>query len=96
MELTKDLVKVASKALTKNMTRMGPIVLPWTEKFFVALNLMAAKVFRMRVRPYVPDFKTAFHHFCLHAGGRAVIEGLGKQLELPEEKTDPSFQTLKW
>ncbi|CAD7695582.1 unnamed protein product [Ostreobium quekettii] len=96
VELNKDLFKVASKAVTRNMTRMGPMVLPWSEMLFVALNLLAAKVFRMRVKPYVPDFKKAFDHFCLHAGGRAVIEGLGKQLGLPDEKTEASFQTLKW
>ena len=96
VELNKDLVKVASKALTKNLTRLGPLVLPWSEKMFVVLNLLVAKVLRIRVKPYVPDFKTAFTHFCLHAGGRAVIEGLGKQLDIPDEKTEPSLQTLHW
>lgn len=96
VELNKDLLASASKALTKNMTKMGPLVLPWTEKLFVALNLIATRVFKMKVKPYVPDFKTAFQHFCLHAGGRAIIEGLAKQLNLPPEKTEPSFQTLHW
>ncbi len=25
-------------------------------------------------KPYVPDFSTAFQHFCIHPGGKAVIE----------------------
>lgn len=96
VELNKDLVSVASKALQHNMTRMGPLVLPWSEFIFLGINLFAAKVMRWKVKAYVPDFKTAFDHFCLHAGGRAVIEGLSRQLGLPKDKTTPSFSTLEW
>ena len=30
------------------------------------------------------------------AGGRGVIEGLGKQLSLPDSKLEPSFASLYW
>ena len=30
----------------------------------------------------------------MHAGGRAVIDGLGKQLRLPDEKLAPSTNAL--
>ena len=26
------------------------------------------------LKPYVPDFSTAFQHFCIHPGGKAVIQ----------------------
>lgn len=42
------------------------------------------------------DFKMAFDHFCLHAGGRGVVEGLSKQLSLPPSKMAPSANTLHW
>ena len=42
------------------------------------------------------DFKQAFDHFCLHAGGRGVVEGLSKQLGLPTDKVAPSANTLHW
>lgn len=96
MNLNKDIVSVASKALQKNLTKMGPIVLPWSEFAFLGINIFAAKILRMKVKAYIPDFKTSFNHFCLHAGGRSVIEGLSKQLELPADKSKPSFATLEW
>ncbi|CAK7327151.1 unnamed protein product [Dovyalis caffra] len=33
---------------------------------------------------YIPDFKLAFEHFCIHAGGRGVLDELEKNLELTE------------
>ena len=27
----------------------------------------------MQIKPYTPDFSTAFQHFCIHPGGKAVI-----------------------
>ena len=34
---------------------------------------------------YVPSFKSAIHFFCIHAGGRAVLDGIEKNLRLTEE-----------
>lgn len=96
VELSRDLVKVAAKAMTANMTRLGPKVLPWSEKLTFALNWVARVALRARIAPYVPDFRQAFDHFCLHAGGRGVVEGLSKQLGLPHEKMAPSANTLYW
>lgn len=44
---------------------------------------------------YVPDFKTAIDHFCIHAGGRAVIDGIEKNLNLLPQHTEPSKATLR-
>ena len=36
-----------------------------------------AQVLGMRsLKPYSPDFTTAFEHFCIHPGGKAVIEAV--------------------
>lgn len=96
VELNRDLVSVAAKAMEVNLTKMGPLVLPWGEKLAFAANWVARKALKMRVAPYVPDFKKAFDHFCLHAGGRGVVEGLSKQLALDARRMSPSANALYW
>ncbi len=45
-----------------------------------ALRPARAQVLGLRsLKPYTPDFKTAFEHFCIHPGGKTVIEGVGSQ-----------------
>ena len=43
----------------------------------------------MKIKPYVPDFTTAFEHFCIHPGGKAVINEVSKQLKLRPEQSLP-------
>ncbi|CAI0465662.1 unnamed protein product [Linum tenue] len=47
-----------------------------------------------KIKPYIPDFKLAFEHFCIHAGGRAVLDELEKNLELTDWHMEPSRMTL--
>jgi len=96
VELNRDLVKVAAKAMEVNLTRLGPLVLPWGEKLSFAANWVARKALKMSVAAYVPDFTKAFDHFCLHVGGRGVVEGLSKQLGLTQRQMQPSANTLYW
>jgi predicted naringenin-chalcone synthase len=46
------------------------------------------------VKPYVPDFKRGIDHFCIHAGGRAVIDGIEKNMKLEVFHTEASRMTL--
>ncbi|KAG9441513.1 hypothetical protein H6P81_017367 [Aristolochia fimbriata] len=88
--LSKDLPFIAGEALKANIAALGPLVLPISEKLrFVILNH-----YLRRRRPYVPDFKRAFEHFCIHAGGRAVIDDLQKSLRLSPEDAEASRMTL--
>uniref|UniRef100_A0ACD5XPR0 Uncharacterized protein n=1 Tax=Avena sativa TaxID=4498 RepID=A0ACD5XPR0_AVESA len=96
MNLSKDLVKTAGHSLKANIAAMGPLVLPFTEKLRFAFSMVTRKVISSRrVRaPYIPDFRRAFEHFCIHAGGRAVIDELQKSFRLSDEQVEPSRMTL--
>jgi len=112
VRLTKEIVKVAGKCMEKNLTMLGPYVLPLTEQFKVVLSIVqrflikflkkmflswgkdtwAAKLPHKKV--FVPDFKRGIDHFCIHAGGRAVIDGIEKNMKLELFHTEPSRMAL--
>lgn len=112
VKLSKEIVKVAGKCMEKNMTTIGPYVLPLSEQIPVVTTLalrfiiktvgkllkmagmekMAAKL--PNKKHYVPDFKRGIDHFCIHAGGRAVIDGIEKNMKLELFHTEPSRMAL--
>ncbi|XWS13750.1 hypothetical protein CRYUN_Cryun36dG0064800 [Craigia yunnanensis] len=94
VSLSKELMAVAGEALKTNITTLGPLVLPMSEQLLFFVTLVARKVFKMKIKPYIPDFKLAFEHFCIHAGGRAVIDELEKNLDLTDWHMEPSRMTL--
>ncbi|KAF8673139.1 hypothetical protein HU200_048687 [Digitaria exilis] len=96
--LSKDLMAVAGEALRTNITTLGPLVLPMSEQILFLASLVGRKVFGLRsLRPYIPDFKMAFEHFCIHAGGRAVLDTIEENLALSPWHMEPSRMTLyRW
>ncbi|CAN6237506.1 unnamed protein product [Urochloa humidicola] len=95
VSLSRDLMAVAGGALKDNITTLGPLVLPASEQLLFMATLAARKLLGMRkVRPYIPDFKLAFEHFCIHAGGRAVLDELESNLALTDWHMEPSRMTL--
>ncbi|KAE8690792.1 3-ketoacyl-CoA synthase 6 [Hibiscus syriacus] len=94
ISLSKDLMAIAGEALKSNITTIGPLVLPASEQLLFLLTLIGRKIFNPKLKPYIPDFKQAFEHFCIHAGGRAVIDELQKNLQLSAEHVEASRMTL--
>lgn len=97
VRLSKDIVKVAGKTMEKNLTMLGPQILPISEQAKVVWSIIVrysmkslikflqkngAEDFGAKIpvpKPYVPDFKRCIDHFCIHAGGRAVIDGKSRR-----------------
>ncbi|CAL5438607.1 unnamed protein product [Camellia sinensis] len=94
VSLSKELMAVAGDALKTNITTMGPLVLPMSEQLLFFATLIGKKLFKMKIKPYIPDFRLAFEHFCIHAGGRAVLDELEKNLQLSDWHMEPSRMTL--
>uniref|UniRef100_A0A8R7P5L3 3-ketoacyl-CoA synthase n=2 Tax=Triticum urartu TaxID=4572 RepID=A0A8R7P5L3_TRIUA len=92
--LSKDLVPVAGEALKANIMAIGSLVLPRSEKLLFAISFVARKVMRSKMKLYVPDFRTAFQHFCIHSGGRAVIDAVQNSLRLSDRDVEASRMTL--
>ncbi|EMS62057.1 3-ketoacyl-CoA synthase 1 [Triticum urartu] len=91
VSLARELMTVAGDALKTNITTLGPLVLPLSEQLKFLKSLMMRRVFRAKgVRPYIPNFRRAFEHFCVHAGGRAVLEEVQRSLSLEDKDMEPS------
>ncbi|KAL9248127.1 hypothetical protein vseg_021485 [Gypsophila vaccaria] len=99
VSLSRSVVEVASEALKTNMTTLGPLVLPYSEQIHYTINFLWNKFqswtrTKKKAAMYVPNFKKAFDHFCIHAGGKAVIDGIKEMLRLTDANVEASKMTL--
>ncbi|KAI3469368.1 hypothetical protein Pfo_026031 [Paulownia fortunei] len=95
VSISKNIASVAGQALKANMALLGPKVLPLTQQFRYGLFLVLQKMKISRKGSiYVPNFRKAFEHFCIHAGGRAVISAIEKSLMMKQEDVEASRMTL--
>ncbi|KAJ4794058.1 3-ketoacyl-CoA synthase [Rhynchospora pubera] len=94
--ISKDLVRVAAVGLKRHVSLLASQVLPLSEiaryAFKVVLSYMMGN--RKAIALHVPDFMKAFDHVCIHAGGKAVIEAMGKSLRLGNDVMEPARMTL--
>lgn len=103
--LSKDLPKSAARCLVDNLKELAPKILPIREVVrFVVLVMVRRFNFgpnkhvgtgtREQCNRPVINFKTGVEHFCLHTGGKAVIDGLGENLKLGDYDIEPARMTL--
>ncbi|KAK3006849.1 hypothetical protein RJ639_016582 [Escallonia herrerae] len=96
VSLSKVLLHVAGNALKTNISELGPSVLLYSEQFLYGWYMFCSKYLGLAnsKETYVPNFKKAFEHFCIHAGGRAVIDAVEDNLRLSKEDGEASRMTL--
>ncbi|XAR52645.1 Very-long-chain 3-oxoacyl-CoA synthase [Bertholletia excelsa] len=96
VSLSRSILQVSGEALKTNMASLGSSVLPHSEQIKYRLSTAWRKVWPAERKrgPYIPDFKKAFKHFCIHAGGRAVIDTIKEKLKLAERDVEASRMTL--
>lgn len=101
LKISKDLMEIGGEALKTNITTLGPLVLPFSEQLLFFATLVWSHLFggskggaTSEGKPYIPDYKLAFEHFCVHASSKRVLEELKKNLELSDRNMEPSLMTL--
>ncbi|GAB2242294.1 hypothetical protein Droror1_Dr00019069 [Drosera rotundifolia] len=102
--LGKDLPKAATRSFVDNLTVLAPKILPVKEvlgfivfRLIRQLNLGGSKKRGGAAgggSDAAINFKTGVDHFCIHTGGKAVIDGIGTNLGLSEYDLEPARMTL--
>ncbi|KAJ3704699.1 hypothetical protein LUZ61_008404 [Rhynchospora tenuis] len=94
--LTKDLIRVAGTSLRRHISTLAPHVLPLSEMvryaYRVGKSYLAGD--KKSASLQVPDFTKAFEHICFHAGGKAVIDSVGKLMKFEHGVLEPARMTL--
>ena len=98
--LKKSVPKTASEGLKVNLQMMVPKILPVWELvcYFIVSLFQATKKKALASNDLVIrrglNFKSGIEHFCVHPGGRAVIDEIGKGLGLNDYDLEPSRMTI--
>ncbi|OIV91538.1 hypothetical protein TanjilG_08950 [Lupinus angustifolius] len=98
VSLSRSLIHVAASTLKTNIIKLGPLVLPYSEQLRYGWSVIGNKILargnRNRNEIHVPNFKKAFEHFCIHAGGKSVIDAIEENLKLQKEDGEASRMAL--
>ncbi|KAK9154214.1 hypothetical protein Sjap_001694 [Stephania japonica] len=98
IQLNKTLPKAATLAFIDYLKILAPKILSFRELLRCSLATFIHSKVRGRRSTSKPkpnvNFKTGVDHFCLYAGGTAVINGVGKSLGLSDYDVEPALMTL--
>ncbi|XP_060197717.1 3-ketoacyl-CoA synthase 20-like [Lycium barbarum] len=95
ISITKDLLVAATNAIETNLTLLGPLILPLSEKNLFLKNIIMRRIFGVEnIEKYVPNF-ARIDHFLPHVGGLAVLNQLQRKLRFSDLAMEASKITLK-
>ncbi|KAI9106496.1 hypothetical protein K1719_022024 [Acacia pycnantha] len=99
LKVSKKLIEIGGDALKTNITTLGPLVLPFSEQLLFFGTLVWRRLFGgnnsgSSQKPYIPDYKLAFEHFCVHAASKTILDEIQRNLELSDENVEASRMTL--
>ncbi|XP_047968867.1 3-ketoacyl-CoA synthase 3-like [Salvia hispanica] len=99
VHLGKNLPKAATRAFIDNLKEIAPKILPVREliRFMTSKNIRKLRQKWSKAaagRAAAINFKSGVDHFCLHTGGKAVIDAIGTSLGLSEYDVEPARMTL--
>ncbi|XP_074264564.1 3-ketoacyl-CoA synthase 17-like [Silene latifolia] len=91
--LTRDLIVEAKNAIKANLTTLGYVILPLSDKIMFCLDYLVDRVglSKKGSNPRVPNFGKVIDHFVSHVGGKFVIDALERTVKLDVE---PARMTL--
>ncbi|XP_022139145.1 3-ketoacyl-CoA synthase 19-like [Momordica charantia] len=96
--LTKNLPKAAAKIFGMNLRVLVPKILPLIDliRYAIAYSLNQNKAKQAMAEGQLVglNLKTGVEHFCIHPGGRAVIDSVGKSLGLTAYDLEPARMAL--
>ncbi|XP_077240927.1 3-ketoacyl-CoA synthase 10 [Tasmannia lanceolata] len=96
LAISRDLMELGGHALKANITTLGPLVLPFSEQLLFFATLAWRYLFGSSEgsKPYIPDYKLAFEHFCVHAASKDVLDELQKNLGFSDKNIEASRMSL--
>jgi 3-ketoacyl-CoA synthase len=97
IKIGQDLLVVAAKTIATHIQKIGRNILSYREQLKYVVHLVNAKQHpkqEEKTIPYIPDFHSWIQHFCIHAGGKKVIDSLQQSLNLSDVDIAASRATL--
>ncbi|XP_050221222.1 3-ketoacyl-CoA synthase 7-like [Mercurialis annua] len=96
VSLSRQILQVAGEGLKVNMAALALLVLPYSELIKYGLSISWKKLWvpAKKRGPHIPNFKKAFDHFCVHAGGKTVVDAIKESLKLKDRDIEGSKMTL--
>ena len=95
VKIGRELFGCVTKALTQNLNMLMPKVMSFRDMFRFVIHFVKQKTGKIdKKEQFLPDFRETFQAYCIHAGGRAIIDGIQENLKLTDEDCMPSRATL--